>query len=100
MINDRNGEPVEFLPCGENQVPALQQEIKATPHSRDPYQKAMVVYLYPDLFTDVKRASAIWTLTNQGFASMIGSWGFGKDDTKESALARKREEFTLQLASR
>lgn len=94
VINDMNGEVINFFKVLKQNFLALQKEIKATPHSRELYRQAMVVYNHPEMFTDVKRAWAFWTLTNQGFASMIGSWGFGKDHSKERALAKKREEFT------
>jgi DNA adenine methylase len=60
----------------------------------------MVVYAHPDLFSDVKRAWALWTLTNQGFAGLIGSWGFGKTDSKEKSLSNKRDDFTTEYAQR
>ncbi len=100
VINDINGEIVNFFKVLKTQFPELQKEIKATLHSRELYKKAMVVYEHPDLFSDVKRAWALWVLTNQGFAGMIGSWGFGKDDSKEAALANKRDAFTKDYEER
>ncbi len=100
VINDINGEIVNFFKVIKTKFPELQTEIKATLHSRELYKKAMVVYAHPDLFTDVKRAWALWVLTNQGFAGMIGSWGFGKDDSKEAALATKRNLFTKEYEDR
>ena len=100
VINDINGEIVNFFKVIKTKFPELQSEIKATLHSRELYKKAMVVYAHPDLFTDVKRAWALWVLTNQGFAGMIGSWGFGKDDSKEAALANKRDAFTKEYEDR
>jgi DNA adenine methylase len=100
VINDINGEIVNFFKVIKTKFPELQSEIKATLHSRELYRKAMVVYEHPDLFTDVKRAWALWVLTNQGFAGMIGSWGFGKDDSKEAALANKRDLFTKEYEDR
>lgn len=100
VINDINGEIVNFFKVIKTKFPELQSEIKSTLHSRELYKKAMVVYEHPDLFTDVKRAWALWVLTNQGFAGMIGSWGFGKDDSKEAALATKRDLFTKEYEDR
>jgi len=100
VINDINGEIVNFFKVIKTKFPELQSEIKSTLHSRELYRKAMVVYEHPDLFTDVKRAWALWVLTNQGFAGMIGSWGFGKDDSKEAALANKRDLFTKEYEDR
>jgi DNA adenine methylase len=100
VINDSNGEIVNFFQVVKKKFAELQKEIQATPHSRELYKKAMVVYEYPDLFTDVKRAWALWVLTNQGFAGMIGSWGFGKDNAKEKSLLHKREDFAKNYAQR
>jgi DNA adenine methylase len=100
VINDVNGEVINFFKVVKTNFSELQKEIQATLHSRALYKEAMVVYEHPDLFSDVKRAWALWTLTNQGFASMIGSWGFGRENSKEKALANKRDDFTKLYAER
>jgi DNA adenine methylase len=100
VINDINSEVVNFFKVVKTNFSELQKQIQGTLHSRELYKKAMVVYEHPELFEEVKRAWAFWTLTNQGFASMIGSWGFGKDNSKEKALANKRDEFTKVFADR
>ncbi|MBA4240993.1 MAG: methyltransferase [Sphingobacteriaceae bacterium] len=100
IINDKNGEVINFFKVVKTKFAELQKEIQGTLHSREHYKKAMVVYEHPDLFTDVKRAWALWVLTNQGFASMIGSWGFGKENSKEKSLANKRDDFTRAYADR
>lgn len=94
VINDVNGEVVNFFKTLKTNFHDLQKEIQGTLHSRELYKKAMIVYQHPELFPELKRAWAFWVLTNQGFASMIGSWGFGKDNSKEKALANKRADFT------
>jgi DNA adenine methylase len=100
IINDSNGEVVNFFKIVKTKFSELQKEIKGTLHSRELYKKAMVVYEHPAMFTEVQRAWAFWTLTNQGFASMIGSWGFGKTNSKEKSLSNKREDFTKEYADR
>jgi DNA adenine methylase len=100
IINDINGEVVNFYRVVKNKYPELQKEIRATLHSREVYNEAMIIYKNPRLFTDVQRAWALWTATSQGFSNKIGSWGFGKDPKTEKALANKREEFTKEYAER
>lgn len=90
IINDLNGEVINFFKVLKSKFPALQKEIQATLHSRELYKKAMKIYNDPKAYTDVQRAWALWTATNQGFAGMIGSWGFGKTNSKEKAVAFKR----------
>ncbi len=94
IINDVNGEVINFYKVIKTDFASLQKEIIATPHSRELFKKARVVYENPELFSEVKRAWAFWTLTNQGFSGMVTSWGFGKTNSKEVSLAKKREEFS------
>ena len=100
VINDINGEVINFFKVIKTKFPELQKEIQSTLHSRELYKKAMEIYNNPKNYSDVKRAWALWTATNQGFAGMIGSWGFGKDDSKEAALANKRDAFTKAYENR
>ena len=100
VINDINGEVINFFKVIKTKFPELQKEIQSTLHSRELYKRAMVIYNNPEPYSDVKRAWALWTATNQGFAGMIGSWGFGKDDSKEAALANKRDAFTKEYEQR
>lgn len=93
VINDVNGEVINFFKVLKTKFPALQKEIQATLHSRELYKKSMQIYNNPKSYSDVQRAWALWTATNQGFAGMIGSWGFGKTNSKEKAVAAKRDNF-------
>lgn len=100
VINDKNGEVVNFYKIVQTNFSELQKEIRATLHSRELFRKGRVVYENPDMFSEVKRAWAFWTLTNQGFAGQVTSWGFGKTKSKEATVARKRENFTADYAKR
>ena len=100
VINDINGEVINFFKVIKTKFPELQKEIQSTLHSRELYKRAMEIYNNPKRYSDVKRAWALWTATNQGFAGMIGSWGFGKDDSKEASLAVKRDNFTKEYENR
>jgi DNA adenine methylase len=91
---------VIFFKVVQTKFNELQKEIKSTLHSRQLWKKARVIYENPEMFSDVKRAWAFWTLANQGFAGMLTSWGFGKDDTKEDSLNNKREDFSKIYADR
>jgi len=100
IINDVNGEVVNFFKVVKTKFSDLQKEIQGSPHSRELFKRAKAIYDFPDMFTDVQRAWAFWILTNQGFAGMIGSWGFGKTASKEKAVATKRDTFTKDYADR
>lgn len=100
VINDTNGEVITFFKVVQTKFNKLQKEIKSTLHSRELWKKARVVYENPELFSDVKRAWAFWTLANQGFASLLTSWGSGKDNSKENSIAKKRDDFSKIYADR
>lgn len=100
VINDKNGEVINFYKVLKTKFSDLQKEVQSTLHSRELYSKAMLIYKNPKAHSDVQRAWAFWTLTNQGFAGMIGSWGFGKTNSKEKTLANKRDDFSQSYAQR
>jgi DNA adenine methylase len=100
VINDINGEVVNFFKMVKTKFSQLQKEVRSSLHSRELYRRAMVVYEHPDMFSEVKRAWAFWILTSQGFAARIGSWAFAKDNKVENVQARKRQSFTKDYADR
>jgi DNA adenine methylase len=102
VLNDTNRELINFYRVVQNDFTSLEKEIKITLHSRDLHRKASVIYNNPDMFSELKRAWALWVLSSQGFAGLIdGSWGF--DVTKNSTpkkIENKKEAFTVDLAIR
>lgn len=61
----------------------------------------MVVYNYPALFDPIKRAWAFWTLTNQGYATKIGSWGYDRSgDTMTTKISNKKLELDVHVRIR
>ncbi|MBI4929282.1 MAG: DNA adenine methylase [Bacteroidetes bacterium] len=100
VINDTNGEVMIFFKVVQTKFKELEKEIKSTLHSRMLWKKARVIYENSEMFSDVKRAWAFWTLANQGFAGLLTSWSFGKDDSKEDSVAKKRDDFSKIYADR
>ncbi|OFY82821.1 MAG: hypothetical protein A3F72_01680 [Bacteroidetes bacterium RIFCSPLOWO2_12_FULL_35_15] len=100
VINDVNSEVTNFFKVVKTKFEELQKEIQGTPHSRELFKKARFMYEFPEMFSDVQRAWAFWTVTNQGFSGMTDSWGFGKDNSKERALSNKRMGFIDTYAKR
>ncbi|WP_029274626.1 DNA adenine methylase [Pedobacter borealis] len=96
VINDTNGELMNFYKVAKEQFKPLQKMIQRTLHSRNAYRQAEVVYYNPDLFDEVRRAWAVWVICSQGFASkMDGPFGFDKtDNTTSKRIANKRINFT------
>jgi DNA adenine methylase len=102
VINDSNGDLINFYAVVKNNYKRLAREIKATLHSRDHHMAAKMVLGYPHLFDHVKRAWAIWVLANEGYASRLdSSWGYDrKRNTSAKRLHFKREDFTKEYAKR
>lgn len=102
VINDSNREVVNFYRVAQSDFVSLEKEIRITLHSRDLHRKASVIYNNPDMFSDIKRAWALWTLATQSFSSIVdGSWGY---DIAKNATSKKiknrRESFSEEYAIR
>lgn len=102
VINDSNGELINFYRVLKTKYHQLAKEIKATLHSREEHENAEIVMKYPKLFSEIKRAWAIWVLANQSFASMLG--GTWRCDLQKNSTAtrinNKRINFTKEYAKR
>jgi DNA adenine methylase len=102
VINDTNRELINFYRVVQNDFVSLEKEVRITLHSRDQFRQASVIYNNPDMFSELKRAWAVWVSASQSFSSMLdGSWGYerltGKTATR---LNNKKEAFTEELAIR
>lgn len=102
VLNDTNKELMNFYRTVQNDFVGLEKEIRITLHSRDLYRKASVIYNHPDMFTEIKRAWALWVLSTQSFSSMLdGSFGFDKSaQTTTRKIINNRNRFTEDYAIR
>ena len=101
IINDTNGELVNFYRVLKANFGALEQEIAQTLHSRRLHDRAWVVYLNPDMFDPVKRAWAIWMLANASYGCKLnGSFGYDRTGCTSKTLDNKRENFTAAYEER
>lgn len=102
VINDSNGDLINFYSVVKNNYKELEREIKATLHSRQHHQAAKIVLEYPQLFNDDKRAWAIWVLANESYSSRLDAqWGYDRQrNTSAKRLCHKREYFTNEYAKR
>jgi DNA adenine methylase len=95
IINDTNGEIVNFYEVVKRDFPALQKEIKVSLHSRLQHEQAKVVYENPEMFTRVKRAWALWVIANGSYGCKLdGSFGHDIRGMYSKKLKNKREDFT------
>lgn len=101
IINDLNQFVVNFYIQTKTNFPALQSLILSTLHSRRRWRDALVMCEHPHLFSDLDRAWAFYTLTNQGYAGKIGTWGFGTISAcSERKVKNARTQFVETIADR
>jgi len=101
VLNDTNQELINFYKVIQREFTALESEIAITLHSRNQHRQARAVYSNPDLFSDVKRAWAIWVLANEGFAGMLdGSFGYCRTGKTTKSIINKRDSFSYEYAIR
>ncbi|WP_300601912.1 DNA adenine methylase [Niabella sp.] len=87
VLNDTNGELINFYRVIKDTFSELLAEIESTLHSRKLHKQAWVVYSNPELFSPVKRAWAVWVLSSQGFAGQLANvWGY---DIEADSTSRK-----------
>ncbi len=102
VLNDRNKELINLYKVIQQDFVSLQKEINITLHSRQLFRDASVIYNSPHMFSELKRAWAVWVLASQGFASIIdGSWGYDKaKNTTTKKIINKGVQFTEEYAIR
>jgi DNA adenine methylase len=102
VLNDTNRELINFYRVVQNDFVSLEKEIRITLHSRHQFRQASVIYNNPDMFSEIKRAWALWVTASQSFSSMLdGSWGYERlEHTTTKKICNKRSAFTEDLAIR
>jgi DNA adenine methylase len=102
VINDTNQELINFYRVVQNDFTSLEKEVRISLHSRRLHRDAEVIYNNPHMFSEVKRAWAVWVLAAQSFSSILdGSWGYDiQKGTTSLKIRNKRESFTEEFAIR
>jgi DNA adenine methylase len=102
VINDTNGEIINFYEVLKRDFTALEKEVSISLHSRKIHKHAEVIYNNPELFDRIKRAWAVWMLANSSYGCMLDG-GFGYDKVAGGTtkkLANKRANFNEDYAIR
>lgn len=100
-INDIDAEVVNFYNVLKHRFADLKKMIDATLHCRKTHLDACLIYAYPHLFPEVRRAWAVWVLAHQSYCSKFdGGWGYSKVNPVCDTLSRKREAFASEMACR
>lgn len=100
VINDANSHVINFFEVLKHDFFKLREAIEKTLHSRDTYKHALTIYNLPHLFDRVQRAWAFWVVTNQGFATKIGTWGYDRKGAMPKKVTNKIEAFKEHLEDR
>ena len=101
IINDTNGEIINFYEVLQRDFPALEKEITISLHSRKQHRHAQVIYENPEMFGRVKRAWAVWMLANASYGCMLdGGFGYDRVGTCSKKLKNKRAFFSVDYAVR
>jgi DNA adenine methylase len=81
VINDLNGELINFYKVAVSRPKELENEIVQILHCRSQFDHARYIYQNPQFFTPVQRACAVWMLSKVSFAGKLGGV-FGFERTK------------------
>jgi len=101
IINDTNGEIINFYEVLKRDFPALEREIEISLHSRKQHRNARVIYENPDMFDRVKRAWAVWMLANGSYGCRLdGGYGYDRKGSVSKKLLNKRANFGTDYAIR
>jgi DNA adenine methylase len=101
VINDTNGELINFFKTVKSNFNGLEKEIGLSLHSRRQHDQAWVVYCNPDLFDPVKRAWAVWMLVNSSYGCMLnGGYGYDRTGGMAKKMDNKRKSFVVEYAER
>ncbi len=102
VINDLNGELINFYKVVVHKFKELKAKVDLLLHSRAAHAHAWYVYQFPQFFTEVERAWALFTLSKMGFAGQLsGSFGFDKSECRHpKKVFYAKEAFNLTLRER
>jgi DNA adenine methylase len=102
IINDTNGEIINFYEVVQQNFTALKKEIAGSLHSRRQHHHAEVIYQNPDMFDRVKRAWAVWMRANGSYGNKLtGGYAYGRVGCHHSkTLDNKRIGFSTEYADR
>jgi len=99
VINDANGELVNFYEVLRRDFSALEREIQISLHSRRQHHRASVIHENPEMFDRVKRAWAVWMLANGSYGCKLnGTFGYDRTGSVSKKLANKRAGFGADYA--
>lgn len=102
VINDLDGEVVNFYQVCKTDFNKLNKKIQATPHSRKLHAEAALVLKDAENHKPLERAWAFWVQTNMSFsARMFGGYAYErKSNSIVKRLFNKKIAFTKEICKR
>ncbi|GAA4277006.1 DNA adenine methylase [Aquimarina mytili] len=102
VINDLNGDVVNFYQVCKQEFSKLNKLIQATPHSRKLHVEAAAVLKNKKEKDKVKRAWAFWVQTNMSFSARIyGGYAYERQSNGVSkTIFNKKRAFTKEICDR
>jgi DNA adenine methylase len=99
VINDTNGEIINFYEVLQRDFSALEKEVMISLHSRKQHHQAEVIYANPEMFDRVKWA--LWMLANSSYGGKLdGTFGYNRKGGYSKKLDNKRSGFSIDYAVR
>ncbi|MBQ0733937.1 DNA adenine methylase [Aquimarina celericrescens] len=102
VINDLNGNVVNFYQVCKQDFSKLNTLIQATPHSRKLHKEAAAILKNENEKDKVKRAWAFWVQTNMSFSARIfGGYAYErKSNGVSKTIFNKKQAFTKEICDR
>lgn len=103
VINDINGQVVNFYKTAKREFDKLKSEIDCTLFSEEQFNEAKAIYRKAEEAdkTNVLRAWSLFVLSHQSFLSILdNSWKFSKDRNFAETFQRKKEMFDERYMKR
>ena len=100
-INDINDELINFYKVAKRDYSALQHELDHTLFSEKTHRQASEIYNNPKKYTELKRAWAMFVLSQQCFLNIIdNSWKFQRHRNTAQGFQNKKEMFDERYTRR
>jgi DNA adenine methylase len=102
VINDLNGEVVNFYRVCKTDFARLEKLIQATPHSRQVHRETQDILKNAEKHNPIERAWAFWVQTNMSFSSrMFGGYAYERNSNGTlKRFVNKKLAFTKDLQER
>lgn len=100
LLNDINGEIMNFYQVLKNNFKSLQTLVQQTPHSRNAFRQAFTVHHNPDMFDRITRAWAVWVLVNQSFGGKMEYFGYDKRKSDSARRIKAQRDHFLDYYRR